>query len=581
MRSDRACPRSRPLLPLPTGNPHVGLVRTALFNWAYARHNGGTFVFRIEDTDSARDSRGVLRRAARRAALAGPRLGRGPRGRRPARPLPAVASACDLYPDVARAADRGGRRVRVALHAGGDRGAATRRRAATRSSATTTPTATSPTSRRRRSGPRVASRCCGSHARPRLTFDRPGPRRDHVHRRPVPDFVLVRGDGTPLYTLVNPVDDALMGITHVLRGEDLLSVDAAAARAVRGARPGRRRRRRARFGAPAAGDRRGQQQALQARPASRTSSSTATRASSPRGCSTTSRCSAGRSRSTRSADRDVFSLAEMVAAFDVAKVTRTPRGSTSRRPRRSTPHICGCSRPTTSRAARAVCRAELADSIARDERHAQRGAAPLLVAAAPLVQERMHVLSDAARMLGFLFVDDGGFAPDADAADETLGADAAPVLEVALTALDALDGLDGAGDRGGARGSAGRRARAQAEARVRARAGGRHRPDGLARRSSSRWSCSGASGRWRAADGPVLSVAGSRRLEPPVDSVGTQRAPACDLLGYGVIGSTTDSGSVSLGSSPGTPAHRKHRILRIRSSVPGICEWSRPRRLAA
>ena len=42
--------------PSPTGNPHVGMVRTALFNWAYARHVGGTFVFRIEDTDSARDS---------------------------------------------------------------------------------------------------------------------------------------------------------------------------------------------------------------------------------------------------------------------------------------------------------------------------------------------------------------------------------------------------------------------------------------------------------------------------------------------------------------------------------------------
>src|SRR3954447_24265033 len=39
----------------------------------------------------------------------------------------------------------------------------------------------------------------------------------------VPDFVIVRANGQPLYTLVNPVDDALMGITHVLRGEDLLS----------------------------------------------------------------------------------------------------------------------------------------------------------------------------------------------------------------------------------------------------------------------------------------------------------------------------------------------------------------------
>src|SRR5699024_4614914 len=39
----------------------------------------------------------------------------------------------------------------------------------------------------------------------------------------VPDYVVVRANGQPLYTLVNPVDDALMGITHVLRGEDILS----------------------------------------------------------------------------------------------------------------------------------------------------------------------------------------------------------------------------------------------------------------------------------------------------------------------------------------------------------------------
>lgn len=42
--------------PSPTGTPHVGMVRTALFNWAYAHHTGGKLVFRIEDTDAARDS---------------------------------------------------------------------------------------------------------------------------------------------------------------------------------------------------------------------------------------------------------------------------------------------------------------------------------------------------------------------------------------------------------------------------------------------------------------------------------------------------------------------------------------------
>ncbi len=53
-----SCPRPvrARFCPSPTGTPHVGLARTALFNWAFARHHGGTFVFRIEDTDAARDS---------------------------------------------------------------------------------------------------------------------------------------------------------------------------------------------------------------------------------------------------------------------------------------------------------------------------------------------------------------------------------------------------------------------------------------------------------------------------------------------------------------------------------------------
>src|SRR5699024_7798809 len=42
--------------PSPTGTPHVGMVRTALFNWAYARHTGGKLIFRIEDTDAQRDT---------------------------------------------------------------------------------------------------------------------------------------------------------------------------------------------------------------------------------------------------------------------------------------------------------------------------------------------------------------------------------------------------------------------------------------------------------------------------------------------------------------------------------------------
>lgn len=51
--------------PSPTGIPHVGMVRTALFNWAEARHTKGTFVFRIEDTDAQRDSRKATTRSSR------------------------------------------------------------------------------------------------------------------------------------------------------------------------------------------------------------------------------------------------------------------------------------------------------------------------------------------------------------------------------------------------------------------------------------------------------------------------------------------------------------------------------------
>ncbi|MCH7626716.1 MAG: glutamate--tRNA ligase, partial [Chloroflexi bacterium] len=52
--------------PSPTGDPHVGGIRTAIFNWLFAKHNGGRFIFRIEDTDQARlveGSVGVLQDA--------------------------------------------------------------------------------------------------------------------------------------------------------------------------------------------------------------------------------------------------------------------------------------------------------------------------------------------------------------------------------------------------------------------------------------------------------------------------------------------------------------------------------------
>ena len=208
--------------PSPTGNPHVGNIRTCLFNWAYARHTGGTFVFRIEDTDAARDSEEsyqLLVEAMRWLGMdwdEGVEVG-GPYG--PYR----QSERMDVYADVAA-------RLLAAGHAyesfstpeeveerhraagrdpklgydGFDRDLTDEQRAAYRAEGR------EPVLRIRMPDADVTFT---DLIRGELTFPVGS----------VPDYVIVRANGQPLYTLTNPVDDALMRITHVLRGEDLLS----------------------------------------------------------------------------------------------------------------------------------------------------------------------------------------------------------------------------------------------------------------------------------------------------------------------------------------------------------------------
>ncbi len=207
--------------PSPTGTPHVGLVRTALFNWAYARHTGGTFVFRIEDTDAARDSEesyAAILDALRWLGLdwdEGPEIG-GPHG--PYR----QSQRGELYRDVVARLVESGEAY---------------------------PAYSSPEE--------VEARHVAAGRNPKMGYDNydrdltEAQRAEYLAqgRNPVlrlrmpdediswsdlvrgettfaagtvPDFALTRANGDPLYTLVNPVDDALMKITHVLRGEDLL-----------------------------------------------------------------------------------------------------------------------------------------------------------------------------------------------------------------------------------------------------------------------------------------------------------------------------------------------------------------------
>ena len=209
--------------PSPTGSPHVGLMRTALFNWAFVRHLGGTFVFRVEDTDSQRDSEDsfqALLAALRWLGLdwdEGPEVG-GPYG--PYR----QSERLDLYRDVAERLRESGAAYRCyctteELDARREQAVAEHR------------------------APGYDGHCRELTSAQVEVYEAEGrlpvlrlrmPDRDiswdDLVRGPVtfavgqvPDYVLVRGNGEPLYTLTNPVDDAAMRITHVLRGEDLLS----------------------------------------------------------------------------------------------------------------------------------------------------------------------------------------------------------------------------------------------------------------------------------------------------------------------------------------------------------------------
>nr|WP_310527287.1 glutamate--tRNA ligase [Nocardioides sp.] len=207
--------------PSPTGSPHVGLARTALFNWAFARHHGGTIVFRMEDTDKERSTQesydGIL----------------------------------DLWRWLGFTWDEG-------IEVGGPHGPYKQSErgeiyadalARLRDSAYTYEcfcTTEEVDARRKASGSKMMGYdgfCRSLTDEQRADFET-GARKPIVRfRMPdgsitwndlvrgditfetenVPDFALCRANGDPLYTLVNPVDDALMEITHVLRGEDLLS----------------------------------------------------------------------------------------------------------------------------------------------------------------------------------------------------------------------------------------------------------------------------------------------------------------------------------------------------------------------
>ncbi|MGW1074636.1 glutamate--tRNA ligase [Streptomyces sp. NPDC002537] len=209
--------------PSPTGNPHVGLVRTALFNWAFARHNGGTLVFRIEDTDAARDSEESYEQLLDSMRWLGFDWDEGPEIGGPHAPY-RQSQRMDIYQDVARKLLDGGH----AYHCYCTTEELDARREAARAAGK--PSGYDGKCRTVTAEQKAAYEAEGRPSIVRFRMpDEPITFTDLVRGEltftpeNVPDYGIVRANGAPLYTLVNPVDDALMEITHVLRGEDLLS----------------------------------------------------------------------------------------------------------------------------------------------------------------------------------------------------------------------------------------------------------------------------------------------------------------------------------------------------------------------
>ncbi|MDO8120135.1 glutamate--tRNA ligase [Isoptericola sp. b490] len=424
--------------PSPTGTPHVGLIRTALFNWAYARHVGGTFVFRVEDTDAARDSQESYEQlldALRWLGLdwdEGVEVG-GPYG--PYR----QSERMDVYADVARrlleagfayesfstpdeveARHRAAGRDPKLGYDGFDRGLTEEQKAAFRAEGR------EPVLRIRMPDEAVTFT---DLVRGELTFAAGS----------VPDYVIVRANGQPLYTLTNPVDDAMMHITHVLRGEDLLSSTprqvvlyrALTALGIADGVP--------LFGhlpyVMGEGNKK-----LSKRDPESSLFLHRERGFVPEGLLNYLALLGW----SIAPDRDVFSAAEMVAAFDVADVNPNPARFDLKKAEAINGDHVRMLGPESFRD-RVVPYLHAAGLVTGEgfavlTPHEQA----VLTAAAPLVQERIGLLGEAVGMLGFLLVDDDELVVDQDARAAALKGEPAAALDASITALEAVEPFEAA-----------------------------------------------------------------------------------------------------------------------------------------
>ncbi|HLP23369.1 MAG TPA: glutamate--tRNA ligase family protein, partial [Microbacteriaceae bacterium] len=242
------------------------------------------------------------------------------------------------------------------------------------------------------------------------------------------DFVVVRPNGAPLYTLVNPVDDALMGVTHVLRGEDLLSstprqialylalIDIGVTTFI------------PRFGHLPYVMGEGNKKLSKRDPESNLFHHR-DRGFVPEGLlNYLALLGWG-----FSADRDVFSREEFASAFDVENVNPNPaRFDLKKAEAINGDHIRSLA--PADFAARIVPYLASAGFVDAEPSPAH---AALIASAAPLIQERTNLLGEAPGMLGFLFTTSDALVHEQDAL-ATLGANAPEVLGAAREALERI-----------------------------------------------------------------------------------------------------------------------------------------------
>ena len=409
--------------PSPTGLPHVGLVRTALFNWAYARHTGGKFVFRIEDTDAERDSEESFDMILDALGWLGLNWDEGVNVGGPNEPY-RQSQRGDIYQDVIAKLKASGHIYESYMNA---------EDIDARNEAEGRPKQQGYGNWERDEATREQYRKDGVSPALRLRVPDVDIKFDDLVRGEIvfpagsfPDFVVVRPNGQPLYTLVNPVDDALMGITHVLRGEDLLSstprqialYNAMVEAGITTFIP--------RFGHLPYVMGEGTKK-LSKRDPEANLFHHRDRGFIPEGLlNYLSLLGWG-----LSADQDVFTMEELVAAFDVENVNPNPaRFDQKKADAINAAHIRLLS-PADFKS-RVIPYLQSTGVLGASVSEAEQA---VLDAACPLIQERITVLSEASAMLGFLFTDEIVVQDDAKAG---LPANAKEILEAAVAALEGL-----------------------------------------------------------------------------------------------------------------------------------------------